>query len=73
MGQGMKYKEAMEQVHQVVEGVYCAKAAAGLAEKYGVEMPIVTEVNKILFEDRSPKDAVMELMRRDLKQETEED
>ena len=70
MGQGMKYKEAMEQVHQVVEGVYSAKAAANLAEKYGVEMPIVAEVNRILFEDRSPRDAVMELMQRDLKQES---
>lgn len=70
MGQGMKYKEAMEQVHQIVEGVHCAKAANDLAGKYGVEMPIVTEVNKILFEDRSPKEAVMELMNRDLKQET---
>lgn len=69
MGQGMKYKDAMEQVHQVVEGVYSAKAAADLAKKYGVEMPIVAEVNKILFEDRSPRDAVMDLMQRDLKQE----
>lgn len=70
MGQGMKYKEAMEQVHQVVEGVYSAKAAANLAEKYQVEMPIVAEVNSILFEDKAPRDAVMELMQRDLKQET---
>lgn len=70
MGQGMKYKEAMEQVHQVVEGVYSAKAAADLAEKYNVEMPIVAEVNSILFGDKAPRDAVMELMQRDLKQET---
>ena len=69
MGQGMKYNEAMEQVHQVVEGVYSAKAARELAGKYGVEMPIVTEVNKILFEDKPPRDAVDDLMRRELKQE----
>ena len=69
MGQGMKYKEAMEQVHQVVEGVYSAKAAYELAGKYGVEMPIVAEVNKILFEGKSPRDAVDNLMQRELKQE----
>ena len=69
MGQGMKYHEAMEQVHQVVEGVYSARAAEELAGKYGVEMPIVTEVNKILFEDKSPRDAVNDLMQRELKQE----
>lgn len=69
MGQGMKYKEAMEQVHQVVEGVYSAKAAHELAGKYGVEMPIVAEVNKILFEGKSPRDAVDNLMQRELKQE----
>ncbi len=70
MGQGLKYKEAMAQVRQVVEGVNSAKAAYELAKKYGVEMPIVTEVNRILFEDKSPRDAVMELMHRDLKEET---
>lgn len=69
MGQGMKYEEAMEQVHQVVEGVYSAKAANELAGKYGVEMPIVAEVNKILFEGKSPRDAVDNLMLRELKQE----
>lgn len=69
MGQGMKYHEAMEQVHQIVEGVYSAKAAKDLAEKYKVEMPIVTEVNRILFEDKSPRDAVNALMQRELKQE----
>ena len=36
----------------VVEGVYSAKAAKELAEKYEVEMPIITEVNKVLFEGK---------------------
>ena len=42
----------------VVEGVYSAKAAKSLAEKYGVEMPIIMEVNKVLFEDKPAADAV---------------
>ncbi len=71
IGQGFKYKEAMEKVHQVVEGVYSAKAANDLAKKYGVEMPIVAQVNRILFGDEPARSAVMELMHRDLKHENE--
>lgn len=62
-------KEAMDEVKMVVEGVYSAKAALGLAEKYGVEMPIIVEVNKVLFEDKSAADAVNELMQRMKKDE----
>ena len=49
----------------VVEGVYSAKAARELAEKYNVRMPIVTEVNRILFEGKDARAAVDELMTRD--------
>ena len=42
----------------VVEGVYSAKAAKALAEKYQVEMPIVEQINKVLFEGKSAKEAV---------------
>jgi glycerol-3-phosphate dehydrogenase (NAD(P)+) len=72
MGQGKTYKEAMEEVKMVVEGVYSAKAAIALAKKYNVEMPIVEQVNKILFEDKPVKDAVLELMMRDKKSEHNE-
>ncbi|MBQ6602216.1 MAG: NAD(P)H-dependent glycerol-3-phosphate dehydrogenase [Eubacterium sp.] len=69
MGQGLSMEEAMKEVRMVVEGVYSAKAALALAEKYNVEMPIVSEVNKILFEGKSPKAAVLELMQRMRKDE----
>ena len=72
MGQGKTYKEAMDEVKMVVEGVYSAKAAIALARKYKVEMPIVEQVNKILFEDMPVKDAVNELMMRDRKSEHDE-
>lgn len=62
-------QEAMDEVKMVVEGVYSAKAALGLAEKYGVEMPIIAEVNKVLFEDKNAADAVNELMQRMKKDE----
>lgn len=69
MGKGYTMKQAMDEVKMVVEGVYSAKAAKELAEKYEVEMPIVDEVNKILFEDKSAADAVIDLMLRDKKVE----
>lgn len=65
IGQGMTMQEAMDEVKMVVEGVYSAKAAKKLSEKYGVSMPIVDEVNKVLFEDKKAEEAMKELMLRD--------
>ena len=70
IGQGKSMQEAMDEVHMVVEGVYSAKAALKLAEKYGVEMPIVKGVNDILFEGKAPSEVVEELMMRDKKVES---
>lgn len=70
MGKGYTMKEAMEEVSMVVEGVYSARAARSLAEKYQVEMPIIEEVNKVLFEDKPADEAVRDLMIRDKKVET---
>ena len=70
MGKGCTMKEAMDEVKMVVEGVYSAKAAKSLAEKYQVEMPIIEEVNKVLFEDKPAAEAVQDLMLRDKKVET---
>ena len=69
IGQGMSMKEAMDEVKMVVEGVYSAKAAAKLAKKYDVRMPIVDEVNAVLFEGKSPADAVNDLMMRESRSE----
>lgn len=65
MGQGYTMEEAMKEVNMVVEGVYSAKAALKLAEKYNVRLPIIETVNMILFGGLSAKDAVNELMLRD--------
>lgn len=71
MGQGKSMQEAMDEVQMVVEGVYSAKAAARLAEKYEVSMPIVEQVNKVLFEGLSPATAVDELMLRETRSENQ--
>ncbi|HJB06335.1 MAG TPA: NAD(P)-dependent glycerol-3-phosphate dehydrogenase [Candidatus Enterocloster faecavium] len=65
IGQGLSMEEAMKEVHMVVEGVYSAKAARALAEKYQVSMPIVEQVNQVLFEGQPAKEAVTGLMLRD--------
>lgn len=67
IGQGMSAKEAMDEVKMVVEGVYSAKAALKLAKKYNVEMPIIEQINLVLFENKPAKDAVRDLMIRDKK------
>ncbi|MBS6467297.1 MAG: NAD(P)H-dependent glycerol-3-phosphate dehydrogenase [Clostridium sp.] len=64
IGQGKSYQEAMDEVKMVVEGVYSAKAALALAKKYNVEVPITEQVNQVLFEGRSAKDAVTSLLMR---------
>ena len=69
IGQGYTMQQAMDEVKMVVEGVYSAKAAIALAKKYDVEMPIIEEVNRVLFEDKPAKEAVNDLMLRDKKME----
>jgi glycerol-3-phosphate dehydrogenase (NAD(P)+) len=69
IGQGMSYHEAMNEVKMVVEGVYSAKAAKALAEQYGVDLPIVDMVNRILFEDFPVSEALTSLLTRDKKSE----
>jgi glycerol-3-phosphate dehydrogenase (NAD(P)+) len=69
IGQGKTAKEAMEEVNQVVEGVHSARAAFLLGKKYHVELPIVEQVNKVLFEEKPVKEAVYDLL---IREKTEE-
>jgi glycerol-3-phosphate dehydrogenase (NAD(P)+) len=69
MGQGKSMEEAMAEVQQTVEGVYSAKAGLALSKKYNVSMPIIEQINRVLFEGKDPKEAVSELMLRDKKAE----
>lgn len=67
IGQGKTMEEAMDEVKMVVEGVYSAKAAMQLAKKYNVQLPIIEQVNLVLFEGKSADEAVKDLMVRDKK------
>ncbi|MCM1185275.1 MAG: NAD(P)-dependent glycerol-3-phosphate dehydrogenase [Lachnoclostridium sp.] len=67
IGQGKSMQEAMDEVQMVVEGVYSAKAAMALAKKYDVQIPIIEQVNAVLFEGKNAAQAVKDLMLRDKK------
>ena len=65
LGQGKTLAEAKEEIKQVIEGVNCAKAAMALANKYHITMPIVEQINAILFENKSAKQAIKDLLVRE--------
>lgn len=69
IGQGYTMEEAVDEVKMVVEGIYSAKAALALAGKYGVELPIIEAVNRVLFEGKPARAAVSELMMRERRAE----
>ena len=72
IGKGKKLNEILAQMEQVAEGVLTTKSVCALADKYKVEMPITREVYKTLFEDKSPLQAVSDLMMRAPRSEVEE-
>ena len=69
IGQGKTMEQAMREVNMVVEGVYSAKAALSLGKKYNVSLPIIEQVNHVLFDGKDTKEAVADLMGRDKKSE----
>ena len=65
IGRGATAAEAMREVNMVVEGVYAAKAGLALARRYNTAMPIIENINAVLFEGKSPAACLNELMLRD--------
>ena len=70
LGRGRKLRDIMAGMHgMVAEGVLTTDAALGLAARYGIEMPITDQMHAILHEEKSPQDAIRELMSRPGKEE----
>ncbi len=69
IGKGRKLQEILSQMVMVAEGIATAQSAYDLAKRTGVEVPIVAEVHRILFEDKDPLVACYDLMTRDPKGE----
>ncbi|MFC4768896.1 NAD(P)H-dependent glycerol-3-phosphate dehydrogenase [Effusibacillus consociatus] len=72
LGQGKTIDEVLSSMNMVVEGIYATKAAFQLAERHQVEMPITTAIHSVLFEGRSPRAGVEDLMGRGKTHEMEE-
>jgi glycerol-3-phosphate dehydrogenase (NAD(P)+) len=69
LGRGRKLAEVLAGLGHVAEGVPTAEAAMRLAERLGVELPISSEVYRVLFEDKPVLDAVRDVLARPLKRE----
>ncbi len=69
LGSGKKVKDIISQTEMVVEGVTTTKSAYELSKKYNVDMPITREVYEIIYNGKSPKDVVKDLMMRSAKPE----
>jgi len=69
LAEGMKAEEILAGSRSVAEGVQTSKSVMGLMEKYGVDMPISLEIYRVIFEGKSPVQAVQDLMSRSLKEE----
>lgn len=72
IGQGEKLRDLLERMQMVAEGVKTAKSVYNFSRKLKVEMPICHAIYKVLYEDLSPREAVYQLMTRDLKQELDD-
>ncbi|HUP44547.1 MAG TPA: NAD(P)H-dependent glycerol-3-phosphate dehydrogenase [Thermoanaerobaculia bacterium] len=71
LGRGRKLSDILRDAKFVAEGVKTASSAHALAERHGIELPIATEMYRVLYEDESPRGAIQRLMTRALKAEIE--
>lgn len=69
LGKGRTLADVLAERRTVAEGVHTARAAVELGRRAGVELPIASEVSQILFDGKSPRRAVADLMERELKAE----
>jgi glycerol-3-phosphate dehydrogenase (NAD(P)+) len=70
LGKGKKLDDILRESRLVAEGIKTSKSAKELAEKHGIEMPITSEMYRVLYEDESPRQAIQRLMTRSLKAES---
>jgi glycerol-3-phosphate dehydrogenase (NAD(P)+) len=71
LGRGRSMQDAQRGIHQVVEGILASQAVYAVSERLSVEMPICREVFRIMHEEKPVREAVQELMGREMRSETE--
>ena len=72
IGEGVPVKEAIQRIGAVVEGYYAAATAKAMADRFGVNMPIVQAAYRVLYEGVSPREMTRDLMTRQRTHETED-
>ncbi|WP_281253610.1 Glycerol-3-phosphate dehydrogenase [NAD(P)+] [Sporomusa silvacetica DSM 10669] len=72
LAEGKTVDEIQAETSMVVEGIRATKAAYQLSTRYEVTMPITEQIYQVLYQNKSPKDAVLELMTRSRTHEVEE-
>jgi glycerol-3-phosphate dehydrogenase (NAD(P)+) len=71
LGRGRTLEQAQTGIQQVVEGVLASRAVCAVAGRLSVDMPICREIYRVMHEDKPVRDAVQELMSREMRSETE--
>ena len=71
LGQGQSLEQILAGMAMVAEGVKTSRAVHLLAERLGVDVPLVAAIYKILYDGLAPKEAIKKLMTRELKDELE--
>lgn len=69
LAEGRSLDEVVSEMSMVAEGVKTTEAVLALAEQHQVEMPIATQVGRVLYEGAHPREAVLDLMTRSAKSE----
>jgi len=69
IGKGEKAEDILSDSKMIAEGAFTSKSAYELSKKYNIEMPITRKVYKTLFQNKDPKEAIQDLMKRDAKNE----
>jgi len=72
IGEGLSFEEAKDSIGMVVEGAYTIKAAYQLMQQKKIDMPITTELYRVLYENKNAREAVNHLMTRQKKHEIDE-
>jgi len=71
LGRGERLRDIVASMKEVAEGVHNTRSVRALAQRVGVEMPITDQMHLLLYEDKPPLQAVIDLMTRGLKRETD--
>jgi glycerol-3-phosphate dehydrogenase (NAD(P)+) len=69
LGRGRRLRDILAETREVAEGVKTSKSAKDLAERHSIEMPITSEMYRVLYEDETARSAIQRLMTRTLKAE----